>query len=213
MRIDRIKLKSQTVVTVRAEGWRESQVQKSLPGKHAVDSAQLRRERLDVLRMLGRIHAAVLHSVLPARICMSWVVPLLPTFSRAQRSAKVTVHLCCAGVLLQQLLKHIERDASLAAACAAQVIKCLAGLLRHAWEDFKVLDMLKLLEPLGAWLKEAGSSTAADLGELTKSMCDSRKLISLIYTPKMPACSALCFLKLMAIGKRQTDYIVVARQG
>ncbi|EIE23556.1 hypothetical protein COCSUDRAFT_41763 [Coccomyxa subellipsoidea C-169] len=107
------------------QGWRESQVQKSLPGKHAVDSAQLRRERLDVLRMLG--------------------------------------------VLLQQLLKHIERDASLAAACAAQVIKALAGLLRHAWEDFKVLDMLKLLEPLGAWLKETGSSTAADLGGALRS--------------------------------------------
>ncbi|BDA47464.1 hypothetical protein COCOBI_10-3120 [Coccomyxa sp. Obi] len=102
------------------------QVQKSQPGKLIVEAAQLRRERLDVLKLLG--------------------------------------------VVLQQLVKHVEQNIPLAAACNAQVLKAVAGLLKHNWEDFKVLDILKLLlDPMGALLKHTGASSPASIGEPLQS--------------------------------------------
>ena len=67
--------------------------------------------------------------------------------------------------MLQQLIQHMKQDALLAAACAAQVFNAIAGLLRHTREDFKVLDILKLLQPLGVWLKQTGTAVPEQLGE------------------------------------------------
>ncbi|CAL8472098.1 g11640 [Coccomyxa elongata] len=102
------------------------QVQKLQPGKLIVEAAQLRRERLDVLKLLG--------------------------------------------VVLQQLVKHVELNIPLAAACTAQVLKAVAGLLKHTREDFKVLDILKLLfDPMGVLLELTGPSSPPSIGEALQS--------------------------------------------
>ncbi len=80
--------------------------------------------------------------------------------------------------MLQQLVKHVELDIPLAAACTAQVLKAVAGLLKHTWEDFKVLDVLKLLfDPMGVLLEHTEHSPPP-IGEHQVQLHNYRSLIS-----------------------------------
>lgn len=62
---------------------------------------------------------------------------------------------CDAGIVLQELGKHADQEDTIALLCAAQVMDALTGLLKYAMEDLKVLDILKLLDPLGVFLSKA----------------------------------------------------------
>jgi len=62
---------------------------------------------------------------------------------------------CDAGVVQQELGKHADQGDTNALSSVAQVMDALTGLLKHAKEDLKVLDMLKLLDPLGVFLSKA----------------------------------------------------------
>ena len=55
------------------------------------------------------------------------------------------------------LLAH-ERE-GVAGECAAEVLAALAGLLREAGSDMRVLDVLKVWEPLGRWLEVTRGAT------------------------------------------------------
>ena len=85
-----------------------------------------------------------------------------------------------AGVLLQQLVKHVRLERPFADACTAQVLNTVAGLLKHTWEDLKVLDILKLLfNSMGALLKHTVRSVPGIIGEAPSQLLTHNRVLPL----------------------------------
>jgi len=71
-----------------------------------------------------------------------------------------------AGVILRELLPYVTLKQAPASTCATTLLAALAPLIRSACDGLRVLDLLRLLEPLETWLE---ITTQEEAGKLMRS--------------------------------------------